>query len=41
MAVNMHYLNFSYQIPLLMYGNSLIYAIIDYRFDETLFNKIA
>jgi hypothetical protein len=41
MAVKMHYLNFSYQIPLVMYGNLLIYATIDYRFDGTLFNKIA
>jgi hypothetical protein len=36
-----HYLNFSYQIPTVMYGNSLIYAMIKHHFDRKLSNKIA
>ena len=37
----MYYLNFFYQIPLVMYENLLIYAVIKYHSDEKLSNKIA
>ena len=37
----MHYLTFSYQIPLVKHENLLVYAIIKYHSDEKLSNKIA
>jgi len=37
----MHYLNFFYQIPLAMYGNSLIWPMVNYHLNRKLSNKIA